>query len=62
MHWMTAICFALLISGVEILISHPRFYCGETGNVLIRPLFFTVNAFRSNLCPPRPTRGSCFSS
>jgi len=33
-HWLTAICFfALLISGVEILISHPRFYWGETGNV-----------------------------
>jgi thiosulfate reductase cytochrome b subunit len=24
---------------VEILISHPRFYWGETGNVLTRPLF-----------------------
>jgi thiosulfate reductase cytochrome b subunit len=23
----------LLVSGVEILISHPRFYWGETGNV-----------------------------
>jgi thiosulfate reductase cytochrome b subunit len=33
-------CFlALLISGVEILISHPRFYWGEAGNVLTRPLF-----------------------
>jgi thiosulfate reductase cytochrome b subunit len=39
-HWITAICFlALLISGVEIVISHPRFYWGETGNVLTRPLF-----------------------
>ena len=39
-HWLTAICFfALLISGVEILISHPRFYWGETGNVRTRPLF-----------------------
>src|ERR1700751_233513 len=39
-HWITVICFfALLISGVEILISHPRFYWGETGNVLTRPLF-----------------------
>jgi cytochrome b561 len=25
-HWITALCFlALLVSGVEILISHPRF-------------------------------------
>jgi len=34
------VCFlALLVSGVEILISHPRFYWGETGNVLTPPLF-----------------------
>ena len=39
-HWITTLCFfALLVSGVEILISHPRFYWGETGNVLTRPLF-----------------------
>ena len=39
-HWITTLCFlALLVSGVEILISHPRFYWGETGNVLSRPLF-----------------------
>src|SRR5262249_1767591 len=32
-HWITAFAFAaLLVSGVEILISHPRFYWGETGN------------------------------
>jgi thiosulfate reductase cytochrome b subunit len=32
-HWITAICFfALLVSGVELVISHPRFYWGETGN------------------------------
>jgi thiosulfate reductase cytochrome b subunit len=30
---------ALLVSGIEILISHPRFYWGETGNVLTTPLF-----------------------
>ena len=30
---------ALLVTGVEILISHPRFYWGETGNVLTPPLF-----------------------
>ena len=39
-HWITAISFlALLITGIEILISHPRFYWGETGNALTPPLF-----------------------
>lgn len=39
-HWITTICFvALLVSGVEVLISHPRFYWGETGNVLTPALF-----------------------
>jgi thiosulfate reductase cytochrome b subunit len=39
-HWITAACFlALLVSGVEILISHPRFYWGEAGNVSTHPLF-----------------------
>jgi thiosulfate reductase cytochrome b subunit len=39
-HWITALCFlALLVTGIEIVISHPRFYWGETGNVLTTPLF-----------------------
>ena len=39
-HWITTLCFlALLVSGVEIVISHPRFYWGETGSVLTTPLF-----------------------
>jgi thiosulfate reductase cytochrome b subunit len=39
-HWITTFClFALLVSGGEIVISHPRFYWGETGNDLTRPLF-----------------------
>jgi thiosulfate reductase cytochrome b subunit len=39
-HWLTVSAFvALLISGGEIVISHPRFYWGETGNSLSRPLF-----------------------
>jgi thiosulfate reductase cytochrome b subunit len=39
-HWITAVCFlALLVTGIEILISHPRFYWGEVGNVLTKPLF-----------------------
>jgi len=39
-HWLTTLAFlALLVTGVEILISHPRFYWGETGNVHTTPLF-----------------------
>lgn len=39
-HWITTLAFlALLVSGVEILISHPRFYWGEAGNVLTPALF-----------------------
>jgi thiosulfate reductase cytochrome b subunit len=39
-HWITALCFiALLVSGAEIVISHPRFYWGENGNVLTPVLF-----------------------
>ncbi len=39
-HWITTLAFfALLLSGVEIVISHPRFYWGETGNVNTPSLF-----------------------
>ena len=39
-HWITALCFlALLVTGIEILISHPRFYWGEAGNALMPSLF-----------------------
>lgn len=39
-HWVTVACFlALLVTGGEIVVSHPRFYWGETGNVNTRPLF-----------------------
>jgi len=39
-HWITSLCFlAMLVTGVEILISHPRFYWGETGNVQMKPWF-----------------------
>ena len=39
-HWITTLCFlALLVSGAEIVISHPRFYWGETGNDLTPTLF-----------------------
>jgi thiosulfate reductase cytochrome b subunit len=37
-HWLTTLAFfALLVSGCEIVLSHPRFYWGETGNVNMRP-------------------------
>jgi len=39
-HWLTVIAFlALLLTGAELIISHPRFYWGETGNVNMHPLF-----------------------
>jgi thiosulfate reductase cytochrome b subunit len=39
-HWLTLVAFvALTISGGEIVMSHPRFYWGEEGNVGTRPLF-----------------------
>lgn len=37
-HWLATIAFlALLVSGGELVLSHPRFYWGETGNVNMRP-------------------------
>jgi thiosulfate reductase cytochrome b subunit len=50
-HWITTFAFlALLVSGVEILISHPRFYWGETGNVRTPPLFkLPIPASRSTV-------------
>jgi thiosulfate reductase cytochrome b subunit len=50
-HWLTTLCFlALLVSGLEIVISHPRFYWGESGNVLTPPLFsLPIPASRSTV-------------
>jgi thiosulfate reductase cytochrome b subunit len=50
-HWLTALMFAaLLVSGVEVLLSHPRFYWGETGNVHEAPIFtLPVPASRSSV-------------
>jgi thiosulfate reductase cytochrome b subunit len=51
-HWITTLCFlALLVSGAEIVLSHPRFYWGETGNVLTRPLFKLPLPSSRNLVP-----------
>lgn len=39
-HWLTAVAFlVLLFTGCEIILTHPRFYWGETGNVTMKPLF-----------------------
>jgi len=39
-HWIFTLSFlALLVTGGEIVVSHPRFYWGETGNVLTPTLF-----------------------
>jgi len=39
-HWLATLCFlALLVTGIEIVISHPRFYWGEEGNVNTPALF-----------------------
>jgi thiosulfate reductase cytochrome b subunit len=51
-HWITTLCFlALLVSGVEIVISHPRFYWGETGNDLTPVLFKLPIPASRNLVP-----------
>ena len=39
-HWLTVLAVAsLLLSGVQLVLSHPRFYWGESGNVNVAPLF-----------------------
>ena len=39
-HWLTLIAFvALLVTGCEIVVSHPRFYWGETGTDITRAAF-----------------------
>jgi thiosulfate reductase cytochrome b subunit len=51
-HWITALCFlALLVTGAEIIVSHPRFYWGETGNILTTPLFKIPIPSSRNLVP-----------
>jgi thiosulfate reductase cytochrome b subunit len=51
-HWIVTLCFfALVVSGAEIVVSHPRFYWGETGNVLTQPLFTLPIPASRNLVP-----------
>lgn len=39
-HWLTVVAFlALAFTGGEIILTHPRFYLGEVGNVNTKPLF-----------------------
>src|ERR1700735_5006764 len=39
-HWITPLCLlALLVTGLEIVVSHPRFYWGESSNWVMTPLF-----------------------
>src|SRR5499427_8274661 len=62
-HWITTLCFfALLVSGIEIVISHPRFYWARraqlddsvvsTANSLLKK----VGADGLRLCAARPER------
>jgi thiosulfate reductase cytochrome b subunit len=50
-HWLTALAaLALLITGLEIVVSHPRFYWGENGTVLTPALFsFPIPSSRATV-------------
>ena len=51
-HWLITLAFlALLVSGLEIVVSHPRFYWGEVGNVNTAPLFQIPIPSSRNLVP-----------
>ena len=51
-HWITTLAFfALLLSGAELVVSHPRFYWGETGNVLTEPWIKLPIPSSRNLVP-----------
>jgi thiosulfate reductase cytochrome b subunit len=51
-HWLITLAFlALLVSGLEIVVSHPRFYWGETGNDNTGVLFKIPIPASRNLVP-----------
>ncbi len=51
-HWLTfTALIALLVTGGEIVISHPRFYWGEVGNVNTKPLFIIPIPSSRNTVP-----------
>jgi thiosulfate reductase cytochrome b subunit len=51
-HWLITLAFlALLVSGLEIVVSHPRFYWGEVGNVNTPVLFKIPIPSSRNMVP-----------
>jgi thiosulfate reductase cytochrome b subunit len=51
-HWIMTLAFlALLVTGLEIVVSHPRFYWGEVGNVNTPTLFKIPIPSSRNLVP-----------
>jgi len=51
-HWLITFAFlALLVSGLEIVVSHPRFYWGEVGNVNTPVLFKIPIPSSRNMVP-----------
>ncbi|HKW62842.1 MAG TPA: cytochrome b/b6 domain-containing protein [Candidatus Acidoferrum sp.] len=51
-HWLITLAFlALLVTGLEIVVSHPRFYWGEVGNVNTTPLFKIPIPSSRNMVP-----------
>src|SRR5262249_34545458 len=51
-HWLITLAFlALLVTGLELVVSHPRFYWGEVGNVNTPTLFRIPIPSSRNLVP-----------
>ena len=51
-HWLITIaCVALVVTGLEIVLSHPRFYWGEVGNVNTPTLFRIPVPSSRNMVP-----------
>jgi hypothetical protein len=65
-HWITVLSvLALLVSGIGILVSHPRLYWGETGNIgtesLINlPIPFIIGPSASHPFPCGMGSGFCW--
>lgn len=51
-HWLTVVAFlALLVTGLEIVVSHPRFYWGETGTDQTKAAFIIPIPASRDLVP-----------
>jgi thiosulfate reductase cytochrome b subunit len=51
-HWLTVVAFlALLVTGLEIVVSHPRFYWGETGTDNMKAAFIIPIPASRDLVP-----------